>query len=187
MSALIDRIGNLAGDRRSKTFTHAAWFMFNQQNPIIIETGCYRGSDCDGQSTLILALLAKETGGRFISYDLHQHNIDKSKEFLAKNGMDNYAEFVCGNSGETLLKAPSQISLAYLDSYDFEEHKAIDAQAHQLVEVGVLLPKMARTSAFLLDDCDLPLGGKAGLSIAPLVACGYQEVATGYQKLFVRL
>lgn len=184
---VIDQVYELAGDQRRATFVKAAEFVLSLQSPVIIETGCYRGAACDGQSTLVMAILARETNGSFTSFELHQHNIDKARQLLSDNGLSSYANFVIGDSAVTLRQFDRKISFAYLDSYDFEEHKYIDAQSHQLMEFGALLPKMDKTSAILLDDCDLPRGGKGGLSVSAIKASGYIEAMSDYQKFFVRV
>lgn len=183
---MLERVAELAETLRAPTFVEAAKFILGLNKPYLIETGCFRGCTGDGQSTAILATLVKETGGRFESYELHEHNIEKAVEHIHSMDLVGVAVFVLGNSLATLPAIMDKVSFAYLDSYDFEEHKALDAQNHQLREVEILLPKMAHHSAFLLDDCDLPLGGKAGLSVPLILANGYKETATGYQRLFIR-
>lgn len=183
---ILERIEVLAEPLRAPTFVAAAKFILSLDKPNLVETGSYRGIDADGQSTPILSLLARETGGSFASFELHQHNIDKALTHLKQLDLDGFVSFTCGDSAETLKQIVRPISFAYLDSYDFEEHKALDAQSHQVREVEILLPKMAKTSAFLLDDCDLPLGGKAGLSVPMLLEAGYKETMSEYQRLFIR-
>ena len=189
MTSLLKRIEEMAEPLRAPTFVEAAKFILSLKTPYIVETGCYRGNNADGQSTAILALLAKETKGRFDSFDLHQHNIVIAQAHLNSlelnsPGVD--VGFYMGDSAINLESIKFLVSFAYLDSYDFEEHKALDAQRHNLKEVEILLPKMADTSAILIDDCDLPLGGKGGLSVPTILAAGYKETATGYQRLFIR-
>lgn len=182
----IERITVLAEPLRAPTFVAAAEFVLQLEKPVLTETGCYRGCDADGQSTSILSLLARETGGSFASFELHQHNIDKALLHLKQLDLDGFVTFTCGDSAETLKQIVRPVSFAYLDSYDYEEAKAQDAQNHQLKEVEILLPKMAEKSAFLLDDCDLPHGGKAGLSVPKILEAGYKETMTQYQRLFIR-
>lgn len=181
---LLERIAELAEPLRAPTFVKAAEFILTLDNPIIVETGCFRGCTGDGQSTLILALLAKEKGGTFLSFELNQEHIDEATKHLGE--LASCVTFVKGDSAETLKQLSGVINFAYLDSYDFEEHKALDAQNHQVKEVQILLPKMAQHSAILIDDCDLPLGGKGGLSIPLILEAGYKETATAYQRLFER-
>ena len=186
-TALIEKIRKLAGPLRSATFAAAAEFVLQATRPVtIVETGCYRGAACDGQSTLILALLAKETGGKFLSHELHFHNVTKASELLHQGALQEFATFVTGDSAATLAFAPPNITLAYLDSWDFEADKWVEAQSHQLAEVGRLLPKMAPQSGFLLDDCDLPKNGKVGLSVPAILRCGFQPRQAAYQRFFVR-
>lgn len=182
----LERVAALAEPLRAPTFVAAAGFILKIESPVLVETGCYRGCDADGQSTSIFSLLARESGGSFASFELHQANIDKALIHLKQLDLDGFANFTCGDSVDTLKAIVRQVTFAYLDSYDYEEAKAIDAQTHQLKEVEILLPKMAQRSAFLLDDCDLPNGGKAGLSVPLILANGYKETATGYQRLFIR-
>lgn len=186
MPALLERIAELAEPLRAETFVKAAEFVLALKFPVLIETGCFRGCTGDGSSTAIIALLARETRGTFASFELNGENIVKAIDYLQTLGLHEHALFIEGDSLKTLQFRGDKIDFAYLDSYDFEEHKAADAQNHQLKEVEILLPKMAQHSAFLLDDCGLPLGGKGGLSIPLILENGYKETATGYQRLFIR-
>lgn len=182
---LLERIAELAEPLRAPTFVKAAEFILTLDNPIIVETGCFRGCTGDGQSTLILALLAKEKNGELLSFELNIGHIEEAEKHLGELGY--IVCFVQGDSADTLTRySPDGIHFAYLDSYDFEEHKALDAQNHQVKEVQILLPKMAQHSAILIDDCDLPLGGKGGLSIPLIIKAGYKETATAYQRFFER-
>lgn len=189
MPTLLDRIAELAEPLRAPTFVKAAEFVLSISRPLIIETGCFRGCTGDGQSTVILAMLSKQTGGEFVSFELVEDHIYQARhqiESVMGPGEDKFAAFILGNSIDGLKLLARPVAFAYLDSYDFEEHKAADAQNHQLKEVEILLPKMAEHSAFLIDDCDLPLGGKGGLSIPKILENGYKETATGYQRLLIR-
>lgn len=186
MKPIIQEVSVLAGDQRRPTFCEAAELILTLERPLIIETGCYRGAACDGQSTLIFAKLAKETGGRFMSFDINEQHISSARQLLADNGVHEFCEFVSGDSLVTLRSIHDTVSFAYLDSYDYEESRPILSQCHQLGELAILIPKMAAKAAFLFDDCDLPEGGKAGLSCAAILRAGYHERASAYQKLFVR-
>lgn len=187
MISMLESIRDIAGDQRKDTFEAAAKFILELKSPVLVETGCYRGTWADGRSTLILATLARETNGILLSHDLSLENINAASQMISEAGLSRSVQFEFGDSAITLKSIFHFVDFAYLDSYDFEENdKAIRPQAHQLVEVGLLLPKMAPVSAFLLDDCDLPFGGKAGLSVQPIHACGYSCTVSAYQKLFIR-
>lgn len=186
MQPLLERIAELAEALRAATFVKAAEFVLSVDRPVIIETGSFRGCTGDGQSTVILAMLAKQQAGLFHSFELNQAHIDIAIQHLKEVGLENHVDFIQGDSCEKLKQLPDGITFAYLDSYDYEEAKAIDSQTHQLKEAEILLPKMAARSAFLLDDCDLPLGGKGGLSVPLILANGFKEVMSQYQRMFVR-
>lgn len=186
MTPLITTVFEFAGPQRNKTFARAAEFILTMQNPTITETGCYRGAACDGQSTLILAMMAQASKGTFFSFDLDIDHIKLAEELLLKHNLQESCEFSLGDSITGLQDLNGPVHFAYLDSCDFEENRPITAQAHQLAEAAILLPKMAPRSAFLLDDCSITDGGKAKLSSAAILASGYKETETAYQRLFIR-
>lgn len=182
---LLDRVENLAGPQRNKTFRVAAEFILKNECRNIIETGCFRGNPADGQSTLILAILAKEVEGRLHSYDNNENAVNLALALLASNGLTEWA---------TVSNCDSLIGLAfcqkpqfvYLDSYDHEAHNPGPCQRHQLAEIGAIIGKMQPPCAILLDDHIPDTGGKTLLSAAFLFDRGWSLAAQGYQLLFTK-
>lgn len=181
---LIDRIRQLAGCQRDKSFPVAAQYAIDHGFRHFIETGCYRGIDGDGQSTVILGMLAKHSKGLLHSYELNPDCI-KRAEAKACEYLENI-QFICGDSVESLSRRIMDIQFAYLDSYDFSAENPMPSQRHQIAEVGAILGKMTRPGLILLDDCDLPHGGKGGLCVPFLEERGWKLIHKDYQRIYVR-
>lgn len=179
----IDTAKNLGGDLRRETFARACELAIERKFRLIIETGTYRGIKADGQSTRIWATLARELGADFYSLDIDQKSIDKAKNL---GGPVDYARFYCGDSVPFLSCFQSPIHLLYLDSFDYIEKTGWQAQAHQVAEMGAALGKLTPDAIVLLDDCNIPGGGKALFTEWFLISRGWKLDYDGYQKLFVR-
>jgi len=186
---LIEYIKQLAGPLRAETFAAAAEFILRHDPGCIVETGCYRGSDCDGNSTLILALLAMEIGPdcQCYSVDISVEHIASAKKRLAEVGIaSDTVTFVESDSVAWLRKFNTQIGFAYLDSFDHDPNNPLPCQQHQLAEVTNCLPMMTTPAAFLLDDNVAETGGKTKLACAHLESLGWKKAAEGYQVLFTK-
>ena len=183
-TTLLYRIETLAGCQRAATFRKAAEFILEHNCRRIVETGSYRGNPADGQSTLILALLAKELAGEILSIELNPEPIELAKTLLESNNVAGWVNFSQTDSVVGLSIHNENIRFAYLDSYDHEAHNPGPCQRHQLAEVGALYGKMVAPCAILLDDHVPETGGKTALSAAFLKDRGWKLAAEGYQLLF---
>lgn len=179
---LINRIRELAGPQRAESFAMAAGIILDHKMTRLIETGCYRGTPADGQSTLILALIAKQAGATFTSYEINRENIERAEEWMRGHGL--FAFIHEGDSVSVLSRVDGEFDFAYLDSFDHDPANPGPCQRHQLAEVGAILGKMATPGAILLDDADFESGGKVLLSSAFLLERGWNMVYSGYQRLF---
>jgi hypothetical protein len=188
VNSILDNVRELAGPQRCSTFTAFAQFGVNLHKPLVlVETGCYRGCDYDGLSTVILAMLAKETGGHAYSVDIDARHVDMAKTLIAEKSLADLITVLRGDSLDVLRSWEfGKIDLAYLDSFDYSPMCVDACQNHQLREATLIEPHMANKSAFLLDDCHVSDGGKAGLSAPFIVRLGWTETMTQYQRLFVR-
>lgn len=187
-SEFLDAIERLAGTLRGKTFRAAARFVIEHKSRALIETGCYRGDPADGQSTLVLALLAKEVEGYLDSYELNTDPINHAMRLVeSREGLyPAFVQFHQGDSVNSLSERDHKIHFAYLDSYDYEEPNFGPCQRHQLAELGAIYGKMQSPCAILLDDYLPKTGGKTALSAAFLKDRGWTLAAQGYQLLFTR-
>ena len=81
------------------------------------------------------------------------------------------------------------IDLLYLDSYDYDKRdpEVIKAsQEHHLNEVKAAESNLHDKSVILIDDCNLPGGGKGRLVIDYLLERGWQVVMSKYQVVLTR-
>lgn len=179
---LLDLVRRLAGPLRSHTFVRAVELALERGVKEFVETGCYRGIDGDGQSTAILATVALQVGGRFISVDLNADHVERAKAKVP-NGP---REIVCRDSVEYLSHRTKEIGLLYLDSYDYYHGDPIPSQVHQVAEIGAAWAKLTPNAIVLLDDCNIPGGGKGLLTSRFLLERGFTLVEDAHQKLFVR-
>lgn len=51
-------------------------------------------------------------------------------------------------------------SIFYLDSFDFDISNPLPSQKHHLKEIEAAYDKLTDNSVVMIDDCDLPGGGK---------------------------
>jgi hypothetical protein len=176
----LDKVEKTAGELRGKSFRFAAEVILERKLKWLVETGCYRGGPCDGESTLILGQLARVNVGVLDSYDISEEHIKKAKEHAGHGNV----VFTCADSVIALSKRLERIDFAYLDSLDFDTGNPGPAQRHQLAEVGAILGKMSPGSLIMVDDCKLVEGGKNGLSHAFLVDHGWKLVFDDYQRIY---
>lgn len=150
-----------------------------------VETGCYRGVEADGFSTLLLASLASVLNGRLDSYELNPAHISAAKQALDKHGLRRYATFHQGDSVNGLALRKDPIDFAYLDSCDCGPGPDYSVpQQHQLAECEAVLPLLSKQSVVMLDD-NVPSGGKTDLTMKRLDMRGFKNLATDYQVLYL--
>jgi hypothetical protein len=176
----LDTVEKTAGELRGKSFRMAAEIILQHHMKWLVETGCYRGGACDGESTLILGRLATACAGVLDSYDISQEHINRARQHA--DGCS--VAFCVGDSVLNLGRRTDPISFAYLDSLDFDTGNPGPAQRHNLAEVGAILGKMEQPGAIMVDDCKLEHGGKNGLSHPFLLDHGWKMVFDDYQRLY---
>jgi hypothetical protein len=180
-----DWVKNIAGPLRARTFVDFCRLVQANKPKFILETGCIRDEredGPDGQSTLILAALAKEIGASLFSVDLDLDHIDVSLRRLKNAGLEEKVTFVNKDSVAFLEGSPHIFGAVYLDSFDFKPHDPLPSQIHQLNEVK--LAYASSKQVIMMDDCNLPFGGKAFLAKKWLSQNNFVEIADDYQSIF---
>lgn len=187
MNDLLNQVKDWAGCQRYTTFVKAAEFILDNRCNQFIETGCYRGIPEDGQSTLILALLAKQAlGGLLTSFDDNPDHIALARNLLDDHKLMPWCSFECIDSVHGLSRRKQWVDFAYLDSLDHNPKDPLPCQAHQLAEVGAVLGKMHAPCAILVDDNVPESGGKVAQSVPFLQRNGWKIVVEEYQILLVK-
>jgi hypothetical protein len=180
----IDQVRPIAGELRYETFYEAIKLAGYIGAKCIVETGTWRGMACDGQSTRLLSIAAKELGADFYSVDINSEHVEQSRTKMVEYGLDNVRHSCCDSIlFMSLFKSP--IQFLYLDSYDFSETTPEPSQLHQVAEVGAAWGKLINKVVILLDDCNIKGGGKGLLSTRFLVERGYKLHMAKYQNLLI--
>lgn len=175
---------SITGDQRASTFWRTWQLAHAIGAQCIIETGCFRGIEGDGQSTRFLAMLAESLKADFYSVDINQSHIDASKKRADELGLI-HIKHTISDSVQWLSLFRTPIQLVYLDSYDFEPTNPLPSQIHQLAELGAVCGKLAYKAIILCDDCGIAHGGKGKLSEEFILSRGWKKIESGYQSLFI--
>lgn len=181
---LKQNVYELAGEQRRDTFVKAIEQAYAREARHIVEVGTVRVADkCpDGLSTLIFALYCELLKIQCYSVDISKESIAQSK--LAIAGHEFRVNYVQADSVMFLSNHHDPIDLLYLDSYDYEENNPLPSQLHQMAELGAAYGKLSPKALVLMDDCNIPGGGKGLLSAQFLDQRGWKLIGNGYQKLY---
>ena len=155
---------------------------------MIVETGTARkgrkGCHDDGCSTIIFVDWLKNHQGEFYSVDISPKYIENARKGLGE--LKTFASLVCSDSVAFLTQFNKKIDFLYLDSYDFSVNNPKPSQEHHLKEIIAAYPHLAKDCIVMIDDCDLPHGGKGKLVIEFLLDHGWHIIAQGYQVILAR-
>lgn len=166
--------------------------MTPKEELIIVETGTTRFPDDwgAGMSTILFGDYLKHYGGRLYTVDISKDNIETCKKITKE--FSNFIEYVVADSHEFLSNFHQKIDLLYLDSLDYplkpEEGPVEVCQQHQLREYELAKHKLTGNwSVVLLDDNDLPEGGKCKLTKHRLLEDLFINVVDTQQSLWLNL
>ena len=183
--------------KRRDTFRYVLDWLEKHDGRVLVETGVARmgllHSKSDGASTIVFGAWAKQQGAdksvRLHSVDINQQNVDTCQETVSVEGLDDYITLNVSDSVAYLQAFEPTIDLLYLDSYDYDKRdpEVIKAsQEHHLNEVKAAESNLHDKSVILIDDCNLPGGGKGRLVIDYLLERGWQVVMSKYQVVLTR-
>lgn len=182
---LIAKARTIAGDLRQESIVKTLMKMFQREARIVVETGTIRHAQIDeGGSTLIWALYCETEGGWCVSVDIDPESIKTSRQIL--QGYQGRVRYQVHDSVEFLGDFQMPIDLLYLDSLDCGTENHLPSQLHQLAELGAAYVRLGTESLVLLDDCNIPGGGKGLLSAQFLEQRGWICLHNAYQKLYAQ-
>lgn len=174
-------------NHRFETFDFALNLMEERGVKILVETGTARlgEKNCngDGCSTFVFSQWAAQNGAFLYSVD-----IDKASLHYAANDLmllNRFVQLVHGDSVEFLKTFNKPIDFLYLDSYDFAIDNPGPSQEHHLNEIVAAYPWLTKNSIVMIDDCDLPYGGKGKLVIDYLLSKNWKIATRGYQVVLI--
>jgi predicted O-methyltransferase YrrM len=155
----------------------------------IVETGTLRYANDwvgGGCSTLAFAeTLEAFDAGHLWTVDISEQSLAVARQETAK--VAQRISYVQQDSLEFLANFDRPIDLLYLDSWDWfpNEPQLTQCQEHQLKELQAAYPKLEPSSVILLDDNQLPGGGKTRLTKVFLREQGWHCVLDYQQSLWV--
>jgi glycosyltransferase involved in cell wall biosynthesis len=151
----------------------------------IVEIGTLRDNNKGGgHSTYKFGEYCSKFGGTLHTVDILSEAIDYSMRASAK--YQPWIKYYIQDSEEFLHNFAAKIDFLYLDGYDSTPGNETQASQKQLNEIKIALPKLNKKCVVLLDDADLPEGGKAKLSSQFLIDNGFELVVDNYQQLYAR-
>jgi hypothetical protein len=175
-------------DARRHTFKRVLGLMEERKVKTIVETGTARGGHMafsgDGGFTIIFGYWASLNNAQLYSVDINEQALKNARTMITD--YLNNVDLVLDDSVHYLENFPKTIDLLYLDSFDFEKNNPRPSQEHHLKEIQAAYDKLNNNSIVMIDDCDLPHGGKGKLVIEYLVARGWKIVAKSYQVILVK-
>lgn len=175
---------------RYKTFTEVLKLMDERHVRIIVETGTERWQkpeycfDGDGGSTIIFAHWATQNNATMCSVDINETHL----QYCDANTRpySSHLKLIWSDSVAFLHSFPEPIDFLYLDSYDYDENHPLPAQQHCLQEILAAENKLTSSSIIMIDDCNIPGGGKGFLAIQYLLSKGWVLHKNHHQVILLK-
>ena len=151
----------------------------------IVEIGTLRDNNKGGgHSTYKFGEYCSKLGGKVHTVDILPEAIEYS--IKATWEYQPWIKYYIQYSEVFLNNFTEKIDLLYLDGYDSTPKNEHKASEKQLNEIKAALPKLKHKCIVLLDDADLPEGGKAKFSSKFLIDNGFELIIDNYQQLYAR-
>ena len=180
--------------KRQKTFKRAIELLDERKARCLIETGVarygLRNSKSDGASTAVFGLWAKTNQCALYSVDISPESIAGAREAVDELDLTDQVKLVTGDSVQFLENFSEPVDFLYLDSYDYDKHDEaiqVASQTHHLNEFRAIEEQLGADSVVLIDDCDLPGGGKGKTVIEYMLKRGWQIDTSAYQVLLTKI
>ena len=179
--------------KRQKTFKRAIELLDQRKARALIETGVarygLRNSKSDGASTVVFGLWAKANDCALYSVDISPESIAGARDAVDELDLNEQVKLVTGDSVQFLENFSDPVDFLYLDSYDYDKRDKtiqIASQKHHLNEFRAIEDQLGAQSVVLIDDCDLPGGGKGKTVIEYMLNRGWQIDTSAYQVLLTK-
>jgi len=176
--------------KRRDSFKRTLELLSDRQAKVLVETGTARlglkGAKSNGASTLIFTTWAKTNHALLHSVDISSESIAAARHEVENQGLNSYVIWHQQDSLAFLADFEEAVDFLYLDSYDYHKQDTeiqIASQQHHLAEFKAIEPRLHRGSLVMIDDCDLPNGGKGKLVIRYMLERGWTILIDDYQVL----
>jgi hypothetical protein len=159
----------------------------------LVETGVARmgleKSKGDGASTIVFGLWARQNDAHLYSVDIDPEATERAGQAVANMDLSDSVTLVTSDSVAYLDEFTDMVDFLYLDSYDYHKTDTaiqIASQDHHLKEIKAIEGCLHEDTVILIDDCDMPNGGKGKLVIERLTAKGWKVHMSEYQVILVK-
>lgn len=156
-------------------------------NPLFVETGTTRMKNDwgAGMSTLLFGKYVANNGGRVITVDISERNMDVCKEVT--KDLASHITYVIEDSHKWLSQCDKVIDFLYLDSLDTPiEGDASEAQEHNLKEFLLAERLLNERAVIMIDDVGFANGGKGAKTHDYLNSKGYLMLMKGQQSVWLK-
>ena len=178
--------------KRRDTLQEVLRLLDERSASVLLETGVARmgleKSKGDGASTIVFGLWAKQNDAHLYSVDIDPEATKRAGAAVDEMGLSDNVTLATSDSVEYLDEFTDSVDFLYLDSYDYHKtdtgiQKA--SQDHHLKEINAIEGCLHDDTVILIDDCDLPNGGKGKLVIEYLTEAGWKVHMSEYQVIMV--
>lgn len=179
--------------KRRDTLREVLRLLDERHATTLLETGVARmgleKSKSDGASTIVFGLWAQQNDAHLYSVDIDPEATKRAGALVDKLELTNNVTLVTSDSVAYLDDFTDTVDFLYLDSYDY--HKTDTAiqtasQDHHMKEIKAIEGCLHDDTVILIDDCDMPNGGKGKLVIEYLTAKGWKVHMSMYQVILVQ-
>lgn len=178
--------------KRRNTFLKSLELLNKVKAKIIIETGTsregLRGAKSNGAATIVFGKWAKQNNGILHSVDISEKSITTAQKEVNNQDLNSSVKIHLSDSISFLLNFKEQVDFLYLDSYDYTDDPEVQvkSQIHHLKEFEAIEGQLHGNTIVLIDDCDLPNGGKGKLVVEYMLKKDWKILMKEYQILLVR-
>lgn len=177
--------------KRRDTFLKVLDLLDQFNAKVIIETGTSReglkGAKYQGAASIVFGKWAKLNDAKMHSVDISEESVRVSQLEVDAQGLNQYVKLHLSDSVAFLANFKERVDFLYLDSYDYSEDVEVQrlSQEHHLKEFKAIEDQAHKDTIVLIDDCDLPGGGKGKTVIAYMQTKGWQIIMANYQVLLL--
>jgi hypothetical protein len=179
--------------KRRDTLREVLRLLEERNAKVLVETGVARmgleKSKSDGASTIVFGLWASQNDAHLYSVDIDPEATDRAGKEVVKMNLGDHVTLVTSDSVAYLGEFSHPVDFLYLDSYDYHKTDTsiqIASQQHHLKEIRAIENCLHEDTVILIDDCNMPNGGKGKLVIERLTARGWKIHRSEYQVILVR-
>lgn len=178
--------------KRRDTFKRSLEILEAVKAKTIIETGTSReglhGAKSNGAATIVFGKWAKQNDAFLHSVDISETSVGAAQAEVNRQNLQSHVQIHLSDSLAFLEGFKDEVDFLYLDSYDYSADIEVQkkSQEHHLKEFITIENQLHKNSIVLIDDCDLPNGGKGKLAIEYMLKKDWKIAMNEYQILLVR-